>query len=113
MDGFGSADFETPFHYGSVKDGFSHNPSIEQRFKKQYWKTKQSVRQKLNKKEDQFVVAGDALVDAKLEVHIIYSIMIYIIYVNRVLIMENDGHIITDNYAFIVANSVNADNIKR
>ena len=70
MDGFGSTDFETPFHYGSVKDGLSYSPSIEQRFKKQYWKTKQSVRQKLNKKEDQFVVAGDALVDAKLEVHI-------------------------------------------
>ena len=68
MEGFGNTDIGSPFSYGSVKDGYSHNPSFEQRLKKQYWKTKQSVRQKLNKREDEFVVAGDAGIDIKLEV---------------------------------------------
>ena len=68
MEGFGSTDVDTPFNYGSVKDGYSHNPTLEQRLKKKYWKTKQTVRQKLHKKEDEYVVAGDAGIDAKLEV---------------------------------------------
>lgn len=42
-----------------------------------YWHTKQSVIQKLGKEQDTYVVAGDAEVDARLEVQnfegVIYS----------------------------------------
>lgn len=68
LQGFGSADVTTPFNYGSVADGITHNPSLEQKLKKKYWKTKQTVIQKLNKSQDKFVVAGDADIDTKLEV---------------------------------------------
>ena len=71
LEGFGSADVTTPFHYGSVADGIRHNPSLEQKLKKKYWKTKQTVIQKLNKSQDEFVVAGDADIDTKLEVCVI------------------------------------------
>lgn len=68
LQGFGSADLTTPFQYGSVADGIHHNPSLEQKLKKKYWKTKQTVIQKLHKSQDEFVVAGDADIDTKLEV---------------------------------------------
>ena len=68
MEGFGYDEKSTPFNYGSVKDGIVENPSLEDKLKKQYWKTKQTVLQKLKKTEDEFVVAGDADIDAKLEV---------------------------------------------
>ena len=68
LQGFGSADVTTPFHYGSVADGIRHNPSLEQKLKKKYWKTKQTMIQKLNKSQDEFVIAGDADIDTKLEV---------------------------------------------
>lgn len=68
MEGFGSADLTTPFHYGSVYDGNSRSESLEQKLKKQYWKTKQTVIQKLGKNQDEFIVAGDAEIDTKLEV---------------------------------------------
>ena len=68
LEGFGSADITTPFHYGSVADGVHSNPSLEQKLKKKYWKTKQAVLQKLHKSQDEFVVAGDADIDTKLEV---------------------------------------------
>jgi hypothetical protein len=67
MEGFGSANTET-YNYGSVDDGFVQNPTIEQRFRRKYWQTKQTVRTKLKKDEDEHVVAGDADIDAKLEV---------------------------------------------
>ena len=70
MEGFGNTNVDSTCNYGSVKDGYAYNPSFEQRLKKQYWKTKQSVRQKLNKREDEFVVAGDAAIDVKLEVRL-------------------------------------------
>ena len=65
MEGFGSADLTTPFHYGS---GQYRSDSLELKLKKQYWKTKQTVIQKLGKNQDQFIVAGDAEIDTKLEV---------------------------------------------
>ena len=70
MEGFGSADLTTPFHYGSVYDSSNSRggESLEQRLKKQYWKTKQTVIQKLGKNQDEFIVAGDAEIDSKLEV---------------------------------------------
>ena len=68
LQGFGSADVTTPFHYGSVVDGIHHNPTLEQKLKKKYWKTKQTVIQKLHKSQDEFVIAGDADIDTKLEV---------------------------------------------
>ena len=58
----------TPFHYGSVADGLLQEPSLEQKLKKKYWKTKQTVMQKLGKDQDEFVVAGDSDIDIKLEV---------------------------------------------
>ena len=39
------------------------------RVQKQYWVTKQAVIKKLGRKEDEFVVAGDSELDAKLEVN--------------------------------------------
>lgn len=68
MDGFGSETVMSPFHYGSVADGMSRGSSLEQRLKKKYWKTKQTVIQKLGKSQDEFVIAGDADIDSKLEV---------------------------------------------
>ena len=68
MEGFGSAELMHPFSYGSVADGVQHNPTLEQKIKKKYWKTKQTVIQKLHKSQDEFVVAGDADIDRKLEV---------------------------------------------
>ena len=68
MEGFGYEEQATCFYYGSVKDGMVQNPTLEHKLKKQYWKTKQTVLQKLKKTEDEFVVAGDADIDAKLEV---------------------------------------------
>lgn len=41
---------------------------LEKKLKKQYWKAKQSVIEKLGKSQDEFVVAGDADIDTKLEV---------------------------------------------
>lgn len=68
MEGFGSADITSPFHYGSVEDGRYRQDSLEQKLRKQYWKTKQTVIEKLGKSQDEFVVAGDADIDMKLEV---------------------------------------------
>ena len=75
MEGFGYTEQSTPFYYGSVRDGMVDNPSLEHKLKKQYWKTKQTVLQKLKKTEDEFVVAGDADIDAKLEVSDSYSLI--------------------------------------
>lgn len=68
MEGFGSLDIVSSFSYGSVEDGYKQNPTFEQRLRKQYWKTKHSVRQKFKKGEDEYVVASDAEIDVKLEV---------------------------------------------
>ena len=68
MSGFGSADMTTPFHYGSVHDSHLRSDTLEQKLRKQYWKTKQTVLQKLGKGQDEFIVAGDAEIDTKLEV---------------------------------------------
>jgi hypothetical protein len=38
------------------------------KLQQQYWTTKQHVIKKLGKKEDEFIVASDAELDAKLEV---------------------------------------------
>ena len=66
MEGFGSAEVMS-YHYGSVEDGYVQNPSLEQRLKKKYWKTKQTVLTKLKRDEDEHIVAGDADIDLKLE----------------------------------------------
>ena len=71
MSGFGSSDLTTPFYYGSVHDGIFRNDSLEQKLKKQYWKTKQTVIQKLGKNQDEFIIAGDTDIDTKLEVCVI------------------------------------------
>nr|XP_002731714.2 PREDICTED: islet cell autoantigen 1-like [Saccoglossus kowalevskii] len=42
--------------------------SMASKVQRQYWVTKQTVMKKFGKKEDEFVVAGDAELDAKLEV---------------------------------------------
>ncbi|XP_071823383.1 islet cell autoantigen 1-like isoform X3 [Apostichopus japonicus] len=42
--------------------------SVTNRMQQQYWVTKQAVIKKLGRKEDEFVVAGDAELDAKLQV---------------------------------------------
>ena len=68
MQGFGSADITTPLHYGSVNDGRIRMDGLEQKLKKQYWKTKQTFIQKLGKDQDEYVIAGDTEIDMKLEV---------------------------------------------
>lgn len=68
MEGFGSEDvMRSPFNYGSVEDGMLAD-SLEKKLRNQYWKAKQSVIEKLGKSQDEFVVAGDADIDTKLEV---------------------------------------------
>jgi len=39
------------------------------KMKETYWTTKQAVMTKLGKKQDAYIVASDAELDAKLEVH--------------------------------------------
>ena len=69
MEGFGSEELKrSPFNYGSVQDGMYGADTLEKKLKKQYWKAKQSVIEKLGKSQDEFVVAGDADIDIKLEV---------------------------------------------
>lgn len=69
MEGFGSEEMmRSPFNYGSVQDGMYGADKLEKKLKKQYWKAKQSVIEKLGKSQDEFVVAGDADIDTKLEV---------------------------------------------
>ncbi len=68
MEGFGSADITSPFNYGSVNDGRYRQDSLEQKLRRKYWKTKQTVIEKLGKNQDEFVVASDADIDMKLEV---------------------------------------------
>lgn len=71
MEGFGSEELKcSPFNYGSVQDGMYGADTLEKKLKKQYWKAKQSVIEKLGKSQDEFVVAGDADIDIKLEVRL-------------------------------------------
>ncbi|XP_077997152.1 islet cell autoantigen 1-like isoform X4 [Glandiceps talaboti] len=48
--------------------GNNQPKSVASKVQRQYWVTKQAVIKKFGKKEDEFVVAGDAELDAKLEV---------------------------------------------
>ncbi len=66
----------TPFHYGSVHDSQLRSDSLEQKLRKQYWKTKQTVLQKLGKGQDEFIVAGDMEIDTKLEVRMGVSVYV-------------------------------------
>ena len=91
MEGFGSLDIVSSFSYGSVEDGYKQNPTFEQRLRKQYWKTKHTVRQKFKKNEDEYVVASDAEIDVKLEVF-------YILYVMMQLILQSCTH--THTFAY-------------
>ena len=45
------------------------NDSLKGKIEQKYWKTKQKVIEKLKKDQDEFVVAGDAEVDARLEAY--------------------------------------------
>ena len=61
---------------GSQEGGYGHsyqsyhrqNDSLKGKIEQKYWKTKQKMIEKLKKDQDEFVVAGDAEVDARLEV---------------------------------------------
>lgn len=50
-----------------------------------YWHTKQSVIQKLGKEQDVFVVAGDAEVDARLEVCLPLHVYLEVIIINIII----------------------------
>ncbi|XP_066264488.1 islet cell autoantigen 1-like isoform X4 [Branchiostoma lanceolatum] len=57
--------------YGESYDRFvrdESNTSGVSKIQKEYWQTKQKLIKKFGKKEDEFVVAGDADVDSKLEI---------------------------------------------
>ena len=49
-----------------------NEPSIKGKIEQKYWKSKQKVIEKLGKDQDEFVIAGDAEVDARLEVRLVY-----------------------------------------
>ncbi|XP_072180820.1 islet cell autoantigen 1-like [Diadema setosum] len=51
-----------------VQEQTGPKKSVKNRMQQQYWVTKQTMIKKLGRKEDEFVVAGDAELDAKLEV---------------------------------------------
>ena len=69
------------YRYGyndtSQGSGYGHNyqsyhrpnESLKGKLEQKYWKTKQKVIEKLKKDQDEFVVAGDAEVDARLEAY--------------------------------------------
>ncbi|XP_071942760.1 islet cell autoantigen 1-like isoform X3 [Antedon mediterranea] len=65
-----SNSYEGSYAYSSY-DRFvaqeKNSKSVASKVQKQYWKTKQAMIKKLGKKEDEFVVAGDAELDAKLD----------------------------------------------
>lgn len=46
-----------------------NDPGIKGKIEQKYWKGKQKVIEKLGKDQDEFVIAGDAEVDARLEVY--------------------------------------------
>eukprot|EP00794_Sanderia_malayensis_P017603 gene17603-19356_t len=62
---------------GSQGNGYGHsyqsyhrqNDSLKGKIEQKYWKTKQKVLEKFKKDQDEFVVAGDADVDARLEAY--------------------------------------------
>ena len=54
--------------YGSVHDELAAPSNLEAKLKKRYWETKQTLIQKLGKDQDEFVIAGDAEIDYRLEV---------------------------------------------
>ena len=60
-------------YYGSTYDRYvSSNSEMStiSKMKETYWTTKQAVMTKLGKKQDAHIVASDAELDAKLEVHV-------------------------------------------
>jgi len=61
-------------YYGSTYDRYvSSNSEMStiSKMKETYWTTKQAVMTKLGKKQDANIVASDAELDAKLEVHVV------------------------------------------
>jgi len=57
------------------------------KMKETYWTTKQAVMTKLGKKQDANIVASDAELDAKLEVHLVDNISNAFVYRMSSLIM--------------------------
>ena len=51
-----------------VQEHGDSQKSVKSRVQQQYWVTKQAVIKKFGRKEDEYVVAGDQELDAKLEV---------------------------------------------
>ena len=56
-----------------VQEHGDSQKSVKSRVQQQYWVTKQAVIKKFGRKEDEYVVAGDQELDAKLEVSSIYK----------------------------------------
>ena len=78
------SNYHRPYHddedtrdtgYGYSTHGYNHyRPpanSLKGKVEKKYWHTKQTMIQKLGKGQDSYVVAGDAEVDARLEVGLV------------------------------------------
>lgn len=65
-------------NYGYNYNNYRPPPSnsLKGKMESKYWHTKQSVIQKLGKEQDVFVVAGDAEVDARLEVKFTHSFVV-------------------------------------
>ncbi|XP_070569607.1 islet cell autoantigen 1-like isoform X19 [Ptychodera flava] len=76
MDSGNSSDHEDQESRGYSRESYDRHvqnygnqpKSVASKVQRQYWVTKQAVIKKFGKKEDEFVVAGDAELDAKLEV---------------------------------------------
>lgn len=56
-------------HSRFVGDMLGEDSSVMARMQKKFWKTKQVLIKATGKKEDEYVVASDADLDAKLEVN--------------------------------------------
>ena len=55
------------YNYRSYRSP-TNEPGIKGKIERKYWRSKQKVIEKLGKDQDEFVIAGDAEVDARLEV---------------------------------------------
>ncbi|XP_071791493.1 islet cell autoantigen 1-like isoform X2 [Asterias amurensis] len=66
--GWDSGGYSSSAYDRHVQQQQQGGKSVANRVQKQYWVTKQAVIKKLGRKEDEFVVAGDSELDAKLEV---------------------------------------------
>ena len=65
--------FDNSYGYNYRNYNRPAETGIKGKVEQKYWKTKQKMIERLGKDQDQFVIAGDAEVDARLEVCAIFN----------------------------------------